>query len=104
MSGTKRVRPLATASRPALAKPSIFTYHWSESMGSTTASERCERGCISLCGFTLSTRPAFSRSARTRFLASNRSRPRYAAGALSFTFASSVKMSTIGSAWRAPIW
>jgi hypothetical protein len=80
------------------------TNHWSESIGSTTASERCERGCISLCGLVESTRPAASRSASTRLRASKRSRPWYVSGAFSFTRASSVKIEISGRPWRTPTW
>ena len=38
-SGTNFTSPLATTSRPRLARPSIATYHWSVSIGSIT------RGC-----------------------------------------------------------
>ena len=62
---------------PPAPWPAMRTNHWSESIGSTTASERCERGCMSLWGF-LADRPgpAASRSASTRLRASKRSSPR----------------------------
>jgi hypothetical protein len=41
----------------------MATNHWSVSIGSITTPVRSPRGTISLCGFTLASRPAASRSA-----------------------------------------
>ena len=56
----------------------------------------------SLWSSTFSSSPAASRSATTCCLASNRSRPRYAAGALSLMAAASVNTLICGKSWRAP--
>src|SRR5207302_10727621 len=47
-SVTNLTSPLATARSPACARLSIFTDHWSVSIGSTISSVRSERGMRSL--------------------------------------------------------
>ena len=68
-------RRSATASRPGFAMPSIFTNHWSVSIGSTITPVRPERGTRSLYGFSETSRFCSCRSARTFLRAANRSRP-----------------------------
>ena len=54
----------------------MATNHWSVSIGSTIWPVRAQRGTISLCFFTSTSRPCASRSATTFLRATKRSSPR----------------------------
>ncbi|MNT13342.1 hypothetical protein D3C72_1483090 [compost metagenome] len=108
-SGTKRTSPDFTTSMAfcAIDWPSapgrvMATYHWSVSIGSTTAPERAQRGTMRRCFFTSTSRPSASRSATMALRATKRSMPRYFSGALSLMVASSVRMPITSSLWRWP--
>ena len=53
----------------------MATNHWSVSIGSITWPVRAQRGTISLCFFTSTSKPSASRSATTFLRATKRSRP-----------------------------
>ena len=96
----RRRRP----SSPACAMSSMRTNHWSESIGSTTASERCERGCMSLWGFTRPRAPALEvrQHALPRLEAVE---PAVGRGRVVVHLrVVSVKMPISGSPWRMPTW
>src|SRR5690348_3618564 len=79
-SGMNLVLPSFTASIAGLASGAVLTNHCSDSIGSTTSSERWQRPSDSWCGSVLTSRPAASRSATTALRASATFMPRYFSG------------------------
>jgi len=101
VSGTKRVLPCSTASMAGLARGSILTNHWVESIGSTMVLQRWQCPTACTCALPPRSRPSALIRSFTCRRASTRSRPaKGPPSAVTLPFSSKIEMNA--SWWRLP--